>query len=185
MFALQNGPLTKPTAESLQKQRMGLKKTSTRIAPASNAWCSNFSLAQNLLATKIPKNVQEARVFFKNLLVMDDNTNAHGVFFDLARCESLLGNFQESISYLVKSVSLNGNIDAKLIEDQPDFIPLKQVEAFITLVSFLKTSHQSPQPTGFLQFYLSTLRCVDVSDTACMEKVKWPIREAEKTEVKN
>jgi len=177
IFALQNIPVTKPTAESLQKQRAGLKKTTTRPSPqhVSN-WCSNFSIALDLLATRFPEHVQEARIFLKSLLVMDDSTNSRGIFYQLARCESLLGNLQESISYLVKSISM-GFTDAKLIEEEQDFIPLKQLEAFTSLLSILKISRQSPHHAGFLQYYLSTLLCVDAGDG---EKVKWPIREAEK-----
>jgi len=128
---------------------------------------------------KTPENISEARGILYNMLVMDDETMKARIWFEIARCNSLLGNFSEAVTYLAKTIS-TGNYDTKFIEETPDFDPIRQTEAFSTLISVAK--NRSTLPTGFLQYFLSTLCCAVArrEDGDWMETIKYPIREGEK-----
>jgi len=179
MWSHQNGPLVKPSAESLQKQRTGLKKCESRdkstLAPMST-FCETWSRAIKLLASKSPTSVKEAIVLYKSLLIMD-LTNEDGVCFDIARGEAILGNKSEAMVYLTEAVS-SGLIMLSSIESNPDFKSLHPMESFQSLLSLLR----HPVGTGFNQYFLSTLRCAVSSGDD--EKHKWPLREAEKAQRK-
>jgi len=111
---------------------------------------------------------------------MDSAIAEFSIYFDIARCEALLGNSKDSLLYLAKSAS-SGSIEPSQIEQNSDFDSLRQLEAYKELVSCLKVSHDAD--AGFRQYYLSTLRCAGNPDEK--EKYKWPIREAEKAQKKS
>jgi len=143
------------------------------------AWGTTWSQAKKLLETKTPENVVIARDLFLNLLVMD-NTNEQGVLFSIARCESILGNYQAAVTFLAKLVS-TGITDPTPIEQCDDLKNVRQTEACQTLLTLLKQRAAITDP--FLQYYVSTLRCVDL-DVDEMNKCKWPVREAKIAEGK-
>jgi len=179
MWSHQNGPLVKPTAESLQKQRTGLKKCESRnkstLEPMFTFY-ETWSRASKLLASKSPTSVKEAIALYKSLLIMD-STNEVGICFDIARGEAILGNKSEAMVYLTKAVS-RGFIKLSSIESNPDFESLRPMESFQSLLSRLR----HPVGTGFNQYILSTLRCAGSSGD--LEKYKWPLHEAEKAQRK-
>jgi len=59
--------------------------------------------------------------------------------------------------YLSKAVSA-GFIEVALIEENPDFASLRQLEAFRALICCLKTTSGVKSNPGFLQYYLSSLQ---------------------------
>jgi len=177
IWSKQNDALCKPSADALQKQIKCLKKISEPrqcTLRHVNALTDTWIRGQNLMLSKSPEKVKEACALLKTLLVMDDERHS-GACFDIARCETFLGNFPEAILYLSKAV-YGCNLDPVLIEENPDFAPLRHLEAFQTLITSLKTSS-----LGFYHYYLSTLQCVGASKKSQeKDKYKWPISEAEK-----
>jgi len=143
------------------------------------AWGEMWKKAKELLETKTPENVVVARDLFLNLLVIDDTTNEQGVLFNIARCEAILGNVQAAVTFLSKIIS-SGCTDPTPIEQCDDLKTVRQTEACQTLLALLKKRATSDP---FLQYYVSTLRCVDL-DTDEMNKCKWPVSEAKKAEGK-
>jgi len=171
---------SKPNADSLKKQRLTLKKVTTSSSPSFNlshvAWGKMWTRFNELMKDKTTENIAEAHGLLHNLLVMDGETLRAQILFEIARCNSLLGNLSDAVLYLAKAISA-GVSDPKLIEETKDFDPIRQMEGFSALVSILKI--RSTLPPGFLQYFISTLCCADASGDK-MERVKWPIREGEK-----
>jgi len=187
----------KPTADSLKEQRSGLRVTGNQNSSDSDtsySYLKNFikwEQAVNRLKTKQTEYVKEARDILSGL-VMDDSVDQRAVFYDLACCESILGNVQAGITWLSKSVAA-GLSDTVLIESNADFDGLRKSEAYYALIASLKASQSAPAlsspsspsiPSAFLQYYLSTLRCVDMATTDEKDRYKWPVREAAKAEGK-
>jgi len=176
MWSHQNGPLVKPSEESLQKQRTGLKKCESRnkgTLAQQATFFETWSRAKKLLASKSPTSVKEAITLYKSLLIMD-SVNEDGICFDIARGEAILGNKSEAMVYLTKAVS-RCFIELSRIESNPDFESLRPMESFQSLLSRLRHP-------GFNQYFLSTLRCAESSGD--LEKYKWPLHEAEKAQRK-
>jgi len=105
------------------------------------SYCDIMSRAQKLLASKIPEQVRDASVLFRNLLIMDMDRCGR-ICFDLSRCEAILGNVSEAMVFLSKATT-PGYIDASLIEENPDFESLRSVEAYNSLIKCLKISRPS------------------------------------------
>jgi len=186
MWSHQSGPLVKPNSECLQKGRQGLKKLASGTQAVSSfearmhSWCHHYDKARALLATKDPERVHEALGLFNNVFAMDDETNKQGVLYYIACCESFLGNYLTAITCLAKAVSA-GLKNAALIETNPDFDGIRNLDHYKQLLEFMKTP-RDPTNQAFLQYYLSTLDCMDVADEK--EKYKQPVREAAKTQGK-
>lgn len=109
---------SKPSAKALQQRKESLNKISTNFKSSLDHlydFCEKKKRAQDLLATKTPANVKEARDIFMTLLGTEEASP--GIFTELAKCNAVLGNCQEAVMYLVKSAGTGGISDPKEIPE--------------------------------------------------------------------